>query len=38
MKFGQLKEHPKEILVFKNYAENDVGKLVLDHFLSFEKA
>ena len=38
MKFGQLIEHPKRNIFFKNYAENDVGKIVPDHFLFFKKA
>ena len=29
---------PREIFFFKNYAENEVGKLVPDHFLFFLKA
>ena len=33
MKFGQL--NIREIFFFKNYAENETGKLVLDHFLFF---
>ena len=28
MKFGQLIEHPREKFFFKNYAENEAGKLV----------
>ena len=38
MKFGHLIEHPKRIFLFKNYAENEAGKLVPDHFLLFKKA
>ena len=38
MKFGQLTEHPRKIFSVKNYAENETGKLVPDHFLFFEKA
>ena len=38
MKFGQLIEHPKKIFFFKNYAENEAGKLVPDRFLFFKKA
>ena len=38
MKFGQLIEYPREIFFFKNYAENEAGKLVSDRFLFFEKA
>ena len=31
MKFGQLIEHPKKkIFFFKNYTENETGKLVPD--------
>ena len=38
MKFGQLIEHPeKNILFSKNYAENEIGKLVPDRFLCFKK-
>ena len=38
MKFDQLIELPKRIIVFKNYAENEAGKRVPDHFLFFKKA
>ena len=38
MKFGRLIEHPKRNIFFKNYAENEAGKLIPDHFLVFEKA
>ena len=39
MKFGQLMEHPKRnIFFFKNYAQNEVGKLVPDRFMFFKKA
>ena len=38
MKFGQLKNIPREIFFFKNYAENGAVRLVLDHFLFFKKA
>ena len=38
MKFGQLIEHKREIFFFKNYAENEVVRLVPDLFLFFEKA
>ena len=40
MKFGQLIENkiPREIFFFKNYAENEAGKLVPDRFLFFFKA
>ena len=37
-KFGQLKEYNKGIFFFKNYAENEAGRLVPDLFLFFEKA
>ena len=36
MKFGQLIEHNK-IFFFKNYTENEAGRLVSDLFLFFEK-
>ena len=29
---------PREIFFFKNYAEDEAGKLVPDHLLFFEKA
>ena len=35
MKFGEL---TKEIFFFKNYAENEAGRLVSGLFLFFEKA
>ena len=37
MEFGQLIEHNilREIFFFKNYAENEAGKLVPDRFLFF---
>ena len=38
MKFGQLIEPPKIKFFFKNYAENEPGKLVPDCFLFFKKA
>ena len=38
MTFGQLIENHKRIFFFKNYAENETGKLVPDHFLFFKKA
>ena len=38
MKFGPLIEHPKKIFFFKNYAENEAGKLVPARFLFFKKA
>ena len=38
IKFGQLIEYPREIIFFKNYAENDAWKLVPDRFLFFQKS
>ena len=38
MTFGQLIENHKRIFFFKNYAENETGKLVPDQFLFFKKA
>ena len=38
MKSGQLKNTPREIFFFKNFAENQVRKLVPDRFLFFKKA
>ena len=38
MKFGQLIEHPKKIFFFKNYAENEAGKVVPGRFLFLQKA
>ena len=39
MRFGQLIEYPKRnILIFKNYAENELGKFVPVGFLFFKKA
>ena len=38
MKFGQLIEHNKRNILFKNYSENEAGRLVQDLFLFFEKA
>ena len=38
MKFGQLIKHPKRIFCFKNYAENETGKLVPDRFWFFKKS
>ena len=35
IKFGQLIE--REIFSFKNHAENEVGRLLTDLFLFFEK-
>ena len=37
IKFGQVIEYTREILFFKNYAENEVKRLVPDLFLLFEK-
>ena len=38
MKLGQLIEYNKIIFFFKNYAENEAGKLVPDLFLFFRYA
>ena len=38
MKLGQLIEHSKRNIFFKNFAENEAGRLVLDHFLFFKNA
>ena len=38
MKFGQLVEHLRRNIFFKNYTENEARKLVPDCFLFFEKA
>ena len=38
MKFRQLIDVTREIFFFKNYAENETGRLVPDLFLFFEKA
>ena len=39
MKVGQLMRYiPREMFLFRNYAENEAGKLVPDHFLFFKKA
>ena len=38
MKFGQLTNIPKEIIFFKNYAQQEVGKLVPNNFLFLKKA
>ena len=38
MKVGQSIEYNTEIFFFKNYAENETGRLVPDLFLFFEKA
>ena len=37
MKFGQFVEYNK-IFFFKNYAENEAGRLVADLFLFIKKA
>ena len=37
MKFGQLIQYNKRNIFFKNYAENEEGRLVPDLFLFFEK-
>ena len=38
MKFGQSIEYNKRNIFFKNYAENEAGRLVPDLFLFSEKA
>ena len=38
MKVGQSVEYNTVIFFFKNYAENETGRLVPDLFLFFEKA
>ena len=38
MKLGQLLEYNKRKIFFKNYAENEAGRLVPDIFLFFKKA
>ena len=38
MKFGQLIEYNKRNIFFKNYAENEARRLVLDLFSFFKKA
>ena len=38
MKVGQSIEYNTEIFFFKNYAENETGRLVPDLFLFFQKA
>ena len=38
IKFGQLIEHNKRNTFFKNYAKNEVGRVVPDVFLFFKKA
>ena len=37
MKFGQLIEISRQIFFFKNYTENEGGKLVPDCFLFFKR-
>ena len=37
MKFGQLIDIPRQIFFFKNYAENDAGKLVPVPFCFLKK-
>ena len=38
MTFHQVIEHNKRNIFFKNNAENEVGRLVSDLFLFFDKA
>ena len=38
MKLGQLIEYNKRNIFFKNYAENEAGRLVPDLFLFCKKA
>ena len=38
MKFGQLIEYNEKNIFFKNYAENEARRIVLDLFLFFKKA
>ena len=38
MKFGQVIEYNKENVFFKNHAENEAGRLVLDLSLFFKNA
>ena len=38
MKFGQLVEHNNRNFFFRNYAENEAGRLLADLFLFFKKA
>ena len=38
MKVGQLIEYNKRKFFFKNYAENDAGRLVPDLFLFFKQS
>ena len=37
MKFGQLIEHSKHNIFFKNYAENEAGRLAPDLFYFLKK-
>ena len=37
MKFGQLIGHLKRNIFFKNYTEDEAGKLVPEHFLFYKK-
>ena len=37
MKLGQLIKKTREIFFFKNYGENEAGRLVPDLFLFFQK-
>ena len=38
MKFGQFIEYYRSNIFFKNYAKNELGRLVPDLFLFFKKA
>ena len=38
MKFCQLREYNQRNIFFKNHAEKEAGRLVLDLFLLFKKA
>ena len=39
MKYGQvIEDNNKRSIVPQNYAENEAGRLVADHFLCFKKA
>ena len=38
MKLGEIIEYNKRNIFFKNYAENEAGRLVPDLFLFFKKA
>ena len=37
-KIGQLTEYNVKNTFFKNHAENETGRLVIDHFLFFKTA